>query len=105
MDIQVRMEFSLFSQRVLVALDNGQEVVYAAASGWDRVYLYWMFRNFRYLRQNVLSPRQKRYIGRLYGQSSSDAQDLHEAFVVGTVENFWPSSLVAASSSASDHES
>jgi TonB family protein len=89
----------LFSQPVLVALDNGQDVVYAAASGWDRVYLYWMFRNFRSLRQNVLSPRQRQFIGTLYGNGSTDAQELHAAFVVGTVENFWPSSLVTTSSS------
>jgi TonB family protein len=90
----------LFSQPVLVALDNGQDVVYAAACGWDRVYLYWMFRNFRSLRQNVLNPRQKQFIGTLYGNRSTDAQELHAAFVVGTIENFWPSSLAATSSSA-----
>ena len=95
----------MFSQPVLVALDNGQDVVYAAASGWDRVYLYWMFRNFRSLRQNVLSPRQKQFIGALYGKRSTDAQDLRAAFVVGTIENFWPSSLAATSSPARTRKS
>ncbi len=46
----------MFPQRILVALETDQRVEYITASGWDRVYLLWMFRNFRSLPQNVLSP-------------------------------------------------
>jgi TonB family protein len=101
----------LFSQRVLVALDTGQGVIYASASGWDRIYLLWTFRNFRSLPQNVLSLRQQQLIGSLYRQASSGhSNELYEAviagtlvagtLVVGTVESFKPSSLPAVPSSA-----
>ncbi len=84
----------MFSQRVFVALDTGQGVVYAAASGWDRVYLLWLFRNFRSLAQNVLNPRQQRLIASLYREASKDhPHEGSEAIVVGTVEDFSPSSL------------
>lgn len=92
--IHIPPEPSLFPQRILVALETDQGVEYVAASGWDRVYLLWMFRNFRSLPQNVLSPRQKQLIGSLYGEASNyDSHDLHGAVVVGTVEDFRPSSL------------
>jgi hypothetical protein len=75
----------LFPQRVLVALETDQRVEYITASGWDRVYLLWMFRNFRSLPQNVLSPRQKQLIGSLYREASNHRSDeLHGAAVVGT---------------------
>jgi len=84
----------LFSQQVLVALETGQGVIYAPASGWDRVYLLWTFRNFRSLPQNVLSPRQQQLIGSLYRKVSNGyAHELHDAVVVGMVEGFRPSSL------------
>jgi hypothetical protein len=98
--LRFRMEFPLFSQRVLIALDTGQGVVYAPASGWDRVYLLWTFRNFRSLPQNVLSPRQQQLIGSLYrGSSNYRPHELRHAVVVGTVEEFRPSSLATRSSS------
>jgi TonB family protein len=91
----------LFPQRILVALETDQRVEYIAASGWDRVYLLWMFRNFRSLSQNVLSPRQKQLIGSLYREASTHRSDeLHGAAVVGTVEDFRPSSLAALPFSA-----
>ncbi len=87
-------EFHLFSQPVLVALDTGHGVVYAQASGWDRVCLFWTFRNFRNLPQNVLSPRQQQLIGSLYrAASNGHTHELYDAVVVGTVEDFRPSSL------------
>jgi TonB family protein len=90
----------LFSKRVLVALETDQGVVYAPASGWDRVFLLWTFRNFRSLPQNVLGPRQRRLIASLYRAASNyDSHELHDAFVVGTVESFKPSSLSRLSSS------
>ena len=90
----------MFSQRVLVALDTDQGVVYALASGWDRVYLLWTFRNFRSLPQNVLSPRQQQLMGSLYREASNGhPHELYEAGVVGTVEDFRPSSLAILPSS------
>jgi TonB family protein len=84
----------LFPQRLLVALETDQGVEYVTASGWDRVYLLWMFRNFRSLPQNVLSRRQKQLIGSLYREAyNGGLQELHDAVVAGTVEDFRPSSL------------
>jgi TonB family protein len=84
----------LFSQRVLVALDTDQGVVYASASGWDRVYLLWTFRNFRSLPQNVLSPRQQQLMGSLYrAAANGHPHELYDAVVVGTVEDFRPASF------------
>jgi TonB family protein len=90
----------LFSQRVLVALETDQGVVYAPASGLDRVFLLWTFRNFRSLPQNVLGPRQRQLIASLYRAASNyGSHELHDAVVVGTVESFKPSSLSRLSSS------
>jgi len=84
----------LFAQRVLVAFDTSEGVVYAAASGWDRVYLLWTFRNFRSLPQTVLNPRQQQLLGDLYRDCPQhSALQLDEAVVIGTVEDFSPSSL------------
>jgi outer membrane biosynthesis protein TonB len=84
----------LFSQRVLVALDSDQGVVYASASGWERVYLLWTFRNFRSLPQNVLSPRQQQLMGSLYrAAGNGHPHELYDAVVVGTVEDFRPASF------------
>ena len=88
----------MFSQRVLVALDDGQSVVYAPASGWNRIYLLWTFRNFRSLPQNVLNPRQQQLIGSLYREAAHyPSHELPGAAVVGAVEDFRPSSLPAPS--------
>ena len=77
-----------------MALETDQGVEYVSASGWDRVYLIWMFRNFRSLPQNVLSPRQKQFVGSLYGEASNyGPHELHDAVAVGKVEGFRPSSL------------
>jgi hypothetical protein len=92
---------SLFLQRVLVALDTGRGVIYAPASGWDRVYLMWTFRNFHSLPQTVLNPRQQQLIGSLYRAATNHpAEELHEAAVVGTVEGFNPSALSALPNSS-----
>ena len=87
----------MFPQRILVALETDQGVKYVAASGWDRLYLLWMFRNFRSLPQNVLSARQKQLIGSLYREAFNYSSDeLHGAVVVGTVEDFRPSSSLGS---------
>jgi outer membrane biosynthesis protein TonB len=84
----------LFPKRILVALETPQGTVYTPASGWDRFYLLWTFRNFRSLPQNVLSPRQQQLIGSLYRQTSTgDYYPTNDAFVAGRVENFTPSAL------------
>jgi outer membrane biosynthesis protein TonB len=91
----------LFSQPVLVALDTDQGVIYAPASGWDKVCLLWTFRNFRSLPQTVLSPRQRRLISSLYRQASDyPSNEWHQAAIVGTVEGFRPSSLPTRAASA-----
>jgi TonB family protein len=93
----------LFSQPVLVALDSGRGVVYASASGWDKVCLLWTFRNFRSLPQNVLSPRQQQLIASLYLYREASAYQptrLHPAIIVGTVEGFRPPSLPTVATSA-----
>jgi periplasmic protein TonB len=91
----------LFSQPVLVALDTDQGVIYAPASGWDKVCLLWTFRNFRSLPQNVLSPRQRQLIASLYREASDyPSNELHQAAIVGTVEGFRPSSLPTLAASA-----
>jgi TonB family protein len=93
-------ELPLFLQRVLVALETDQGVEYVAASGWDRVYLLWMFRNFRSLPQNVLSLRQKQLIGSLYRERSNyGLHELHDAVVTGKIEDFRQSSLAPLPSS------
>ena len=84
----------MFSHRVLVALDTDEGVVYASASGWDRAYLLWTFRNFRSLPQNVLSPRQQQLMGSLYrAAANGHPHELYDAVVVGTVEDFRPASF------------
>jgi TonB family protein len=79
----------LLSERVLLAFDTGQGLVYAQASGWQRVYLLWTFRNFRNLPNKVLHPRQQKLIESLYCTASiKHANELAEAAVIGTVEDF-----------------
>jgi len=99
------LEFRLFSQLVLVALDTGRGVIYAPASGWDRVYLHWIFRNFHSLPQTVLNARQQQLMGSLYRAAANHpAPELYEAPVVGTVEGFNPSPLAALPSSSKARE-
>ena len=94
-------EFLLFSQVVLVALDTGRGVIYAPASGWNRVYLHWIFRNFHSLPQAVLNPRQRQLMGSLYRAAAKHpAHEIYEAQVVGTVEGFNPSAISALPSSS-----
>ena len=96
----------MFSERVLVALDTGHGVIYAPASGWDRVYLMWTFRNFDSLPQTVLNSRQQRLIGSLYREAANHSgHELCEAAVIGTVEDFNPSSLSALPTSTKARKS
>ncbi len=93
----------MFSQPVLVAFENGESVVYGQASGWDQVYLWWTFRNFRSLPQNVLSPRQQKLMATLYRDASRQLpHELNDAFVMGRVEDFNPSKIAPLSTSRKD---
>ncbi len=84
-----RPELPLFAERVLVGFDTGRGLVYARASGWNRVYLLWTFRNFRSLPQKVLNPKQLELIESLYrGASVKPAHEFDEYTVIGTVEKF-----------------
>ena len=95
----------MLSQQVLVALDTGHGVIYAPASGWNRVYLMWTFRNFHSLPQNVLNPRQQHLIGSLYRAAAEhSAHELYDADVIGTVEDFNPSTLSALPTSSKARE-
>jgi TonB family protein len=72
-----------------VRFDTGRGLVYAQASGWQRVYLLWTFRNFRNLPNKVLHPRQQKLIESLYCTASIKlAKELDEAAVIGTIEDF-----------------
>lgn len=72
-----------------MGFDTGRGLVYARASGWDRVYLLWTFRNFRSLPQKVLNPKQLELIESLYrGASVKRADEFEEYAVIGTVEEF-----------------
>ena len=51
--------------RVLLAFDSGRGIIYARTSGWQRVYLLWIFRNFRRLPQKILTSRQQKLVATL----------------------------------------
>lgn len=93
----------LLSRRVLVAFDTGRGLVYARASGWERVYLLWTFRNFRSLPQKVLNPRQQELITTLYRTACAKSAHQWDDALIGTVEGVYrPSSLPVRA--AADHE-
>ena len=79
-------ESPLFAKRVLVAFDTGRGLVYAQASGWQRAYLLWTFRNFHSLPQKVLNPRQQELIATLYQTASFKSAHELDGAVIGTVE-------------------
>jgi periplasmic protein TonB len=90
----------LFTQKLLVAFENRQGMVYAPVSGWDQAYVLWTFRNFRSLPQNVLNPRQQHLMKSLYrNRSEQSLRGLSDAFVVGRIEGFDPDKLAAFSTS------
>jgi TonB family protein len=64
-----------------------------------------MFRNFRSLPQNVLSPRQQQLIGTLYREISNHRQhEFDAATLVGRVERFKPPSLATLAPSVLDRK-
>ncbi len=64
---------------------------YVMPSFLQRLYLLWVFRNFKILPHAVLSPRQQRMIDRMCSEqrfaSMVYAGGLEEAPVIGTVEH------------------
>jgi periplasmic protein TonB len=91
----------MFSRPVVVALDTGQNVIYAPATGWRQLDLLWTFRNFRSLPYKILNQRQQELMGLLYREARNHAwPDLTDAAVVGTIESFRPSTLSATAVSA-----
>jgi len=78
----------LISERVFVAFDTGRGLAYVQASGWQRAYLLWTFRNFRDLPHKILNARQRELVETLYAAASTNlANTLDEATLIGTVED------------------
>jgi hypothetical protein len=62
---------------------------YIELSFWQRVYLIWLFRNFKVLPMQVLGRRQQRVIESLCAAQrfiSLPAHGWEEAWIIGTVE-------------------
>lgn len=70
----------------LVELRTNTGSVYAKPSLWERVYLVWMFRNFRCLPKEVLSLRQRRLIDKLC-QAAVKQRTTVDTCIIGVVEN------------------
>ncbi len=79
----------MISERVFLAFDTGRGLAYVQASGWQRAYLLWTFRNFRGLPHKILNARQRELVEKLYPTASFNlAHQLDEATVIGTVDDF-----------------
>jgi TonB family protein len=78
----------LLSERVFLAFDTGRGLAYVQASGWQRAYLLWTFRNFRSLPQNILNTRQHKLVETLYCATSINPRELDEDTLIGTVDDF-----------------
>ena len=84
-------ETSLIADRVLLAYETGQGRAYVQASGWQRTYLLWTFRNFRGVPHKILNARQRQMVQALYPAASINAgREVDEDTVIGTVEDFVP---------------
>jgi hypothetical protein len=82
----------LIAERIFLAFDTGRGLAYAQASGWDRAYLLWTFRNFRGVPHKILNDRQRTLVETLYTAASTQLSREPDAdAVIGTVEDFRPS--------------
>lgn len=91
------------SQRVFLAFDIGRGLAYVQASGWQRTYLLWTFRNFRGVPYKILNAQQRKLVESLYSAGSTDlAGQLDEAVLIGTIEDFVPPSPAPASVAGTD---
>jgi hypothetical protein len=71
------------------------------ASGWQRTYLLWTFRNFRGVPHKILNTRQRKWVESLYCVASTPLlRQPHEAVLIGTIEDFSLPSIAPASVSA-----
>src|SRR5277367_701180 len=82
----------------LVELRTSTGSVYARPSLWERLYLLWMFRNFRCLPKEVLTVHQQRLIDRLC-QVAVRHRSIADSDIIGIVENI---RLVPNATSASN---
>ena len=71
---------------VLVELRTSVGPVYAQPSFWERLYLLWIFRNFRCLPREVLGHRQRRLVDKLCRTAVRQPSIAHSA-IIGIVEN------------------
>jgi TonB family protein len=91
----------LIADRVFLAFETGQGRAYVQASGWQRIYLLWTFRNFRGVPHKILNARQRQMVESLYPAASIHlGPEIDEDTVIGTVEDFVPRSPVPVSVSA-----
>jgi TonB family protein len=70
----------------VVELRTSTGALYAQPSFWERLYLLWMFRNFRCLPREVLGVHQRRLIDRLSTVAVRERSVARER-VIGIVEN------------------
>ena len=62
--------------------------LYVCPTGWQRLYLRWIFRNFHSLPREILNARQKRLIDSLCRNSVvSPAEQIAASAIIGIVEN------------------
>jgi outer membrane biosynthesis protein TonB len=81
----------LIADRVFLAFDTGQGLAHVQASGWQRTYLLWTFRNFRGVPHKILNTRQRQMVEALYPAASINlGREFDEDTVIGTVEDFVP---------------
>jgi hypothetical protein len=81
----------LIADRVFLAFEAGQSRAYVRASGWQRTYLLWTFRNFRGVPHKILSARQRMMVEAHYPAASIHlGPEIDQETVIGTVEDFVP---------------
>jgi TonB family protein len=76
----------------LLAIDSKGGVVYVKPTGyWQRIYLLWIFRNFRRVPRKVLNQRQQEFIESMCGPGSTRVPDAPDwTLLIGTVEDIRP---------------
>ena len=61
---------------------------YLSPSVWERLYLIWIFRNFRMLQAGVLSKTERRRIESIAARAER-VKMLNSDEIIGSVEFFW----------------
>ena len=84
----------MFLQRLesgLLLFQTPQGLVPVELSFWQRVYLLWMFRNFRQLPLPLLNPRQVALVNALSRKNAGAVPHAYDRLrVIGVVENLSP---------------